>query len=177
VISLCLVLVIFGQNSNILAYVDIYNKYALTGIIYTSSLHGLSIKYDQIATLPKNQSAMNSTLFQGFIRNSIYYGSRKSAFTVNLKCQYPIGHKYDCSFLSANNFNTTCISSITDSMTELTQFMKNVASSAEYQFIMGYDMQNANFKNDNYKQYFESVMNSFYSNFGSFIFSNKIELV
>lgn len=100
--SLILLFFIFiCLNTQRLAEVDFVLGSVNTGSYMWTNFVGISFQYDNI------KDFMNSTIFQGYILNSNVKGSWYNNWSVSLKT--PLGHKYNCSALSANVTNTNVI--------------------------------------------------------------------
>ena len=126
----------------------------ILGATYTKStlwdnFIGVSLYYDNI------QNLMNSTLYQSYHLNSNIKGDWRNNFAISLKT--PLGHKYNCTALSANitNPNVTCNFQTQGNQTYwkiLGDFVWNTVNQPNW--CMGYDMQGVNLTLPSHQQTF-----------------------
>lgn len=146
---LALVLFLICTQSQTISQADFILGSTYTKSFLWDNFIGVSLYYDNI------QNLMNSTLYQSYHLNSNIKGDWRNNFGVSLKT--PLGHKYNCTALSANitNPNVTCNFQTQGNQTYwkiLGDFVWNTVNQPNW--CIGYDMQGVNLTLQGHQQTF-----------------------
>ena len=133
-------LIVVWVKSQTVSELDFILGAVNTGSYMWTNFVGASFQYDNI------KDYLNSTLFQGYILNSNVRGSWYNNWVVSLKT--PLGHKYNCSALSANitSPNVVCTFETQGNATYwsiLGEFVWNTQNQPNW--CITYDIQGSNF--------------------------------
>lgn len=148
----------------------ILNNMQTTGFRFANNYVGLTFNFSQILT------AMQSTIFTGYVANSRAFGSTYASFSISFKNQYPKGYKYNCGGYTSMGINITCAYDYQSIISRINTFVRATVSYLNAGFVMGFDNDGAKYTDANFQTYLTSFLAALQTNLGSGSYRIPVEL-
>jgi hypothetical protein len=154
-----LALLLAVSLAKVLTYVSFQD--AVTGSNLPANYVGLSLSFPRIYN-----SALTSSVFKGYIKNSWVYASTTASWAVSVKMQWPVGYKYKCPAMwAALEPNATCTLDVSPYYTTIGQFFLAVSNSGNG-LSLGFDRQGLDLTNPDLSSFFFDHLMAYFSNIG-----------